>query len=58
MSKPRTPVDEVARHFGLTKENLYRRTELRHLAARRLGRLLKFKISEFDWLMEGARRCK
>ncbi len=47
-------VDEVATHLAVTKDSIYRWVETKGLPARRVGRLLRFKLSEVDaWVQAG-----
>jgi excisionase family DNA binding protein len=47
-------VDDVAAHLGVSKDSVYRWIEARDLPARRVGRLLRFKLSEIDdWVRRG-----
>jgi excisionase family DNA binding protein len=47
-------VDEVAAHLGVARDSVYRWVEKRGLPARRVGRLLRFKLSEVDaWVQAG-----
>lgn len=47
-------VDKVAAHLGVTKDSIYRWVESKRLPARRVGRLLRFKLSEVDaWVDQG-----
>lgn len=47
-------VDDVARHLGVGKDSIYRWVESRGLPARKVGRLLRFKLSEVDaWVEAG-----
>ena len=41
-------VPEVAEHLGIGKESIYRWIEERHLPVYRVGRLLRFRLSEID----------
>jgi excisionase family DNA binding protein len=41
-------VEEVATHLGVAKDSVYRWVEAKSLPARRVGRLLRFKLSEVD----------
>jgi len=48
-------VDEVATHLGVAKDSVYRWVESRDLPAHRVGRLLRFKLSEVDaWVEAGS----
>ncbi len=47
-------VNEVATHHGVAKDSIYRWVETKSLPARRVGRLLRFKLSEVDaWVQAG-----
>jgi excisionase family DNA binding protein len=47
-------VDEVARHLRVGKDSVYRWVDVRRLPAHRVGRLLRFKLSEVDaWVRAG-----
>jgi excisionase family DNA binding protein len=47
-------VDDVAAHLGVGKDSIYRWVENRGLPARKVGRLLRFKLSEVDaWVDAG-----
>ena len=47
-------VNEVASHLGVVKETVYRWVEGNGLPAHRVGRLLRFKLSEVDaWVRRG-----
>jgi excisionase family DNA binding protein len=41
-------VEEVAAHLRVAKESVYRWVESKGLPAHRVGRLLRFKLSEVD----------
>lgn len=44
--------DRVAAHLGVTKDSVYRWVEAGGLPAHRVGRLLRFRISEIDrWVL-------
>jgi excisionase family DNA binding protein len=50
-------VDEVATHLGVGRDSIYRWIESRGLPARKVGRLLRFKLSEVDaWVEAGGGR--
>lgn len=54
MSEPWVKVEEVASHLGVAKDTVYRWVQSRGLPAHRVGRLLKFKVSDVDaWVREG-----
>jgi excisionase family DNA binding protein len=40
--------EDVAAHLGVAKDSIYRWIEKRGLPAHRVGRLLRFKLSEID----------
>jgi excisionase family DNA binding protein len=47
-------VDDVAAHLGVGRDSVYRWVESRGLPARKVGRLLRFKLSEVDaWVNAG-----
>jgi excisionase family DNA binding protein len=47
-------VEKVATHLGVAKDSVYRWVESRDLPAHRVGRLLRFKLSEVDaWVEAG-----
>jgi len=47
-------VDDVAAHLGVGRDSVYRWVEKRGLPARKVGRLLRFKLSEVDaWVQAG-----
>lgn len=47
-------VDEVARHLRVGRDSVYRWVDSRGLPAHRVGRLLRFKLSEVDaWVQAG-----
>ena len=47
-------VDDVAAHLGVGKDSVYRWVENRGLPARKVGRLLRFRLSEVDaWVEAG-----
>ena len=41
-------IEEVAAHFRVAKESVYRWVEAKSFPAHRVGRLLRFKFSEVD----------
>jgi len=48
-------VDDVAAHLGVAKDSVYRWIERRGLPARKVGRLLRLKLSEVDaWVDAGS----
>lgn len=47
-TEPWLPADAVACHLGVAKDTVYRWARNRGLPAHRLGRLLKFRLSEVD----------
>lgn len=49
-------VERVASHLGVTKDSIYRWVEQDGLPARRVGRLLRFKLSEIDGWVERGRQ--
>lgn len=52
-------VEEVAVHLGVAKDTVYRWIEERELPAHRVGRLLRFKLSEIDeWVRQDSRKEK
>ncbi len=47
-------VEEVASHLGVAKDSIYRWVERRGLPTHRVGRLLRFRLSEIDeWVEKG-----
>lgn len=47
-------VEDVAAHLGVGRDSVYRWIENRGLPARKVGRLLRFKLSEVDaWVDAG-----
>lgn len=47
-------VAEVAPHLGVRRESVYRWIEAKGLPAHKVGRLLRFKLSEIDeWVRAG-----
>ena len=46
--EPWVGADEVAAHFGIQKPTVYRWVKSEGLPAHRVGRLLRFKLSEVD----------
>ncbi len=54
MSEPWIKVEDVACHLGVAKDTVYRWVQSRGLPAHRIGKLLKFKVSDVDaWVREG-----
>lgn len=50
-------VGEVATHLHVAKDSVYRWIESRGLPAHRVGRLLRFKLSDVDaWVQAGGGR--
>jgi len=47
-------VAEVATHLGVRRESVYRWIDAKGLPAHKVGRLLRFKLSEIDeWVRQG-----
>jgi excisionase family DNA binding protein len=47
-------VDDVAGHLRVARDSVYRWVETKGLPAHRVGRLLRFKLSEVDaWVQAG-----
>ena len=47
-------VEDVAAHLGVAKDSVYRWVESKGLPAGRVGRLLRFRLSEVDdWVETG-----
>lgn len=47
-------VAEVAAHLGVRRESVYRWIDAKGLPAHRVGRLLRFRLSEIDdWVRSG-----
>jgi len=47
-------VEDVAAHLRVAKESIYRWVESKGFPAHRVGRLLRFKLSEVDeWVRHG-----
>jgi len=47
-------VEDVAGHLRVAKESVYRWVDSKGLPAHRVGRLLRFKLSEVDqWVRQG-----
>ena len=53
-TEPWVAAEEVAQHLGVAKESIYRWVEKKGLPARRVGRLLRFKLSEIDEWVQAA----
>ena len=48
-------ISDVAAHLQVAKESVYRWVESKGFPAHRVGRLLRFKLSEVDeWVREGS----
>lgn len=46
-------VEDVAAHLGVTKDSIYRWIEKKGFPSHRVGRLLRFKLSEVDqWVRQ------
>ena len=57
MTSPENWVDiaEVATHLQVTKDSIYRWVDSKSFPAHRVGRLLRFKLSEVDeWVRVGS----
>ena len=52
MKEPWVGVEEVAAHLGVGKDSVYRWVESKGLPARRVGRLLRFRLGEVDGWVE------
>jgi excisionase family DNA binding protein len=53
-AEPRASVEEIAAHLGVTKDSVYRWIDRKGLPAHKVGRLWKFKLSQFDvWVEAG-----
>lgn len=47
-------VDQVAEHLGIQKHSVYRWIDQKGFPSHRVGRLLRFKLSEVDeWVRQG-----
>ena len=47
-------VEEVATHLGVAKDSIYRWATAKSMPSHRVGRLLRFKLSEVDeWVKQG-----
>ena len=47
-------IAEVAAHLQVTKDSIYRWVDTKDFPARRVGRLLRFRLSEVDeWVKAG-----
>ena len=66
-NEPRVPLDEIARHMGVSRDSVYRAIENRGLPVHKIGRLWKtcppqplrgggFKVSEVDALGASRKR--
>ena len=50
-------IAEVATHLQVTKDSIYRWVDSKSFPAHRVGRLLRFKLSEVDdWVRSGSDR--
>ena len=57
MTEPWVSVEDVAKHFGVVKESVYRWIDTKGLPAQKLGKLWKLKLSEVDsWVVDSGRR--
>lgn len=51
-------VDEIAEHLGISKVSIYKWVEAGKIPAHKVGRLLRFKVSEIDaWVRDGGARA-
>ena len=47
-------VEDVAAHLGVAKDSIYRWVTTKNMPSHRVGRLLRFKLSEVDdWITRG-----
>ncbi len=47
-------VEEIAAHLGVNRDTIYKWIERKQMPAHRLGRLLKFQVSEVnEWIRAG-----
>ena len=47
-------VEDVAAHLGVAKDSIYRWVTTKSMPSHRVGRLLRFKLSEVDdWVKRG-----
>ncbi len=46
-------VDDVASHLGVARDTVYRWVESKRFPAHRVGRLLRFKLSDVDAWVRG-----
>jgi excisionase family DNA binding protein len=54
-NEPWVGVREVAIHLGVARDSVYRWVESKALPAHRVGRLLRFRLSEVDgWVATGS----
>ena len=54
MSEPWVSVDDVARHFDVSKDTIYRWVVARKIPTHRVGRLWKFQTAEVTaWVTSG-----
>ena len=57
-SEPWVGVRKVSTHLGVARDSVYRWVESKALPAHRVGRLLRFRISEVDaWVAVGGGRA-
>ncbi|MEO6024407.1 MAG: helix-turn-helix domain-containing protein [Burkholderiales bacterium] len=57
MSEPWIFVEQIAEHFGATRDSIYRWIDAKGLLAHKIGPLWKFKVSEVDhWVHRGEAR--
>ena len=49
-------IADVAAHLSVAKDSIYRWVEAKDFPAHRVGRLLRFRLSEVDDWVKGSRR--